>query len=247
MYALLVDDEKRARESLLQMIQLYCPQITTLVEADSVTSAKEKIVISSPDILFLDIQLGDGTGFDLLRQMNTTTNIIFTTAYNQYAVKAFKFAAIDYLLKPIDPDELIEAIDKTYQKQQQDLDKERMDLFMTMMERKSNAVQKISLATNESIHIVNIEDIVFCEADRNYTTFHLLNGKELVISKSLREHEEMLPKQDFIRTHHSYLVNINHITRYEKMGNFLVSIDGSKIPVSVRKKEVVFQFLKKLK
>lgn len=248
MYALIVDDEKRARESIMQIIQLYCPEINQLAEADSVTTAIQSIRQNRPDILFLDIRLGEGTGFDVLKAVeDMALNVVVTTAYDEYAVQAFKYAAIDYLLKPVDPDELMDAVKKAQQKLNNSMLKERINLFLQTMDTQQTGLKRISLTTNENIHIVNIEDIIYCEADRNYTTFHLLGNRKIIVSKNLLEYENLLPDSYFIRTHQSYLVNLNHIIRYEKSDNFLVSVDEQKIPVSIRKKDSLIQFLKKLK
>lgn len=248
MYALIVDDENRARETIKQLIQLFCPQITTVAEADSVATALASIEQRKPDILLLDIRLGVGSGFDILRQTKVDNlNVIFITAYNEYAVKAFKVSAIDYLLKPIDPDDFIEAIEKAHQRLIKDSLEARIDLFLHNISQKETPISKITLNTTESFHIVEIDQIVYCQADKNYTTFYLKNQAPIVVSKNLREYESILPTAQFIRSHQSYLVNLQHVIRYEKGDkNHLVTTNDWTVPIALRRKDKVLQALKDL-
>lgn len=248
MHILIVDDEKRARETLQQMLKLYCPEITQISEADSVIAAVEAIYRDSPTLILLDIRLGDGNGFDVLKRIvGKTLNVIFITAYDEYAIKALKVSAIDYLLKPIDLDEFLEAIQKAKQKITQDQWNEQMGLFLQNVENPNTQIKKLTLKTSDSIHIVNLEDIVYCESDRNYTTFHLFDDRKILVSKSLREYETLLPKKNFMRTHQSYLVNFDHVIRYEKGDkNYLVTTGEKQVPVAIRKKEQVLNFLSNL-
>lgn len=246
MRALVIDDERRARETICQIIALYTPEIQVVAEADSVQQGIAAIRQHQPDLVFLDIRLGDGNGFDILKEIgHNNLNVIFITAYDEYVLKALKVSAIDYLLKPIDPDEFIAAIEKAKKKLEQDHLTERINFFIQNMSIPNQKIKKITLKTTDSIHIIKIEDIIYCQADRNYTTFHLLNQPEIIASKNLREYEELLPRQNFIRPHHSYLVNINHIIRYDKNDkNALISINNHQIPVSTRRKDQVLHFLK---
>jgi two-component system LytT family response regulator len=248
MYALIVDDEKRARDTIAQMIKLYCPEIGTMKEASSVKTALDIIKKEKPDILLLDIRLEDGNGFDILKKINPEDfSIIFITAYDEYAIKAFKVSAIDYLLKPLDPDELIEAIARVHKKISKQLISNRVDLFLNQIELRNSVLKKITLKTAESIYIINIEDIIYCEASKNYTTFVLVNKQKILVSKNLREYEQLLPSHVFLRPHQSYLVNLKHITQYEKgEKNCLVMTDNYAIPVSTRKKEQVMQYFKNI-
>ncbi|MCP4438027.1 MAG: response regulator transcription factor [Aureispira sp.] len=248
MHILIVDDEKRARETVHQMLKLYCPEVTQISEADSVKAAVEAIHQQSPSLILLDIRLGDGNGFDVLkRTIGKSLNVIFITAYDEYAIKALKVSAIDYLLKPIDLDEFLEAIQKAKQKITQDLWNERIGLFLQNVETPNTQIKKLTLKTADSIHIINIEDIAYCESDRNYTTFHLIDDRKILVSKSLREYENLLPKKNFMRTHQSYLVNFDHVIRYEKGDkNYLVTNNEKQVPVAIRKKDQVIHFLKDL-
>lgn len=246
--ALIVDDEKRARETIREVIKLYCPEITSISEADSVPTAVEAIHAENPDLLFLDIRLNDGSGFDVLKHLkDKKPGVIFITAYEEYAIQAFKVSALDYLLKPIDPDDFSAAVKRALQKINEGKFAERMDVFMKNMENASQGVKKMTLKTADSIHVINIADIVCCEADRNYTEFHLITGEKIVVSKSLGEYEDMLPVDSFLRVHQSYLVNVAYIKRYDKTdGGFLITVNEKTIPVSTRKKEQLIQFLAKL-
>lgn len=248
MRVLIVDDEARARKVLRQTILLYAPHLDIIGEADNVSSAVEAIQKYQPDLVLLDIQLGDGNGFDVLSKTKSYSfKVIFVTAYSEYAIKAFKVAALGYILKPIDPDDFLTALKKSQERVHQEKLEERMDLFFQKMEPSQKAIEKISLKTLDSIHIIKIENVIYCQGEGNYTTFHLLDQKEIVVSKNLREYEALLPNTLFLRTHQSFLVNSQHILRYDKRDNHgLICTDKHHIPVSTRKKEFVLKFLRTL-
>ncbi|BDS14463.1 LytR/AlgR family response regulator transcription factor [Aureispira anguillae] len=247
MRALIIDDEKRARESIARAIQLYTPQVTVVGEAAGVQTAVAAIKKQQPDLLFLDIRLKDGNGFDILGQIPTDgLAIIFVTAYSEYAIKALKISAIDYILKPIDADELVLAVDKAAHRLKEQKLEARVALFLEQIESKE-PIKRITLKTVDSIHIIVISDIVYCQGDRSYTTFYLSNHKEIMVSKNLREYEGMLPMGRFIRTHQSYLVNLDHIVKYDKSNNVILTTNNYNIPVSTRKKEALLEALKNLK
>jgi two-component system LytT family response regulator len=244
---LIIDDEKKARETIAEMINIYCEGEQKIREADGVSSGIRSIQEKVPDLLLLDIHLKDGNGFDILNKIkDKTLNVVFITAYEEYAMKACKVSALDYLLKPVDPDELIAAVEKARERINQDKLVDRLDAFMENMSG-SKKLRKMILKTAESIHIVNINDIVFCEASGNYTTFHLVDGKKILVSKPLGEYEEMISDERFIRVHQSFLVNLDHISRYEKGdGGFIITVNNDSIPVSTRKKEQLMQLLNSL-
>lgn len=243
--ALIVDDEKRAREAVREVIKLYCPEISSVYEADSVSSAVNQIAELNPDLVFLDVELQDGNGFDVLKAIgDKKINVIFVTGSEEFAIKAFKVSALDYILKPVDPDELSAAVASAREKISAGKLSDRMEVLMKNMENISQGIKKITLKTADSIHVINISDIVYCEADRNYTNFHLLNGKKILVSRSLGEYEEMLPVETFLRVHQSYLVNVDHISRYDRTdGGFLVTVNEKSIPVSTRKKDQLISYL----
>lgn len=244
---LIIDDERRARTTLSKMIALYCSNATVVGEADSVESAITMIKKTKPDVVLLDVNLSKGkTGFDLLKELgNIDFKIIFVTAHHEYAVKAIKFSALDYLLKPVDPVELTEALNKAEQVLAVKDSGTSLDAFMTNFQ--ASGIKKIVLKTHDNIYVQNINDIVYCEAEKNYTTFYFIGGTKIVVSKTLKEYEEILSEYGFYRTHHSYLINIAHFERFEKKdGGLIVMKSGQQIPVSSRKKDEFLQLLSRL-
>jgi two-component system LytT family response regulator len=246
--AIIVDDEKRARETIRSLVELYCKNTTVVAEAENITQAEEAITKHHPDLIFLDISMPGGNGFELLKKYTTLSfKVIFITAHNEFAVKAFKYSALDYLLKPINPDELIAAVDKAESLIEKENLNQRLEIFMSNMESKHTDVKKIVLKTSESIHIINVNDIIRCEADRNYSSFFLTNKKPILVSTTLKDYDELLSSFHFFRVHQSHLVNLNHIERYEKKeGGCLIMKDGSTVPVSVRKKEELLILLQNI-
>jgi len=246
--AVIVDDEKRARETIRNILQLYCKDVEVVAEAGDIVAAAEVISKHKPDLVFLDVDMPGGTGFDLLkRTVPIDFKIIFITAFQEHAVKAFKFSALDYLLKPVDPDELVASIHKAMELIGKDGLNDKLQAFITNMENITREVKKIVLNTSDSIHVVNVHEIVRCQSDSNYTEFYLLNNKKILVSNTLKEYDEMLSPYRFFRAHQSHLVNIDFIERYEKKeGGYLVMKDKSNVPVSVRKKESLIQLLEKI-
>jgi two-component system LytT family response regulator len=245
---IIVDDEKKARETISGILRMYCENAVLVAEAENVSSAIEAIERHKPDLVLLDINMPGGNGFELLRHFSKADfKIVFITAYEEFAIKAFKFSALDYILKPVDPDELVAAVEKVKGL----IEKESMDTklkaFIDNMDNISREVKKIVLKTSESIHVLNVHEIIRCEADRNYTSFILSSGKKILVSNTLKEYDEMLSSYRFFRAHQSHLVNIDHIERYEKKeGGFLIMKDRSFVPVSVRKKETLLSLLENI-
>lgn len=235
---LIIDDEAPVRNLINGIIQQYCEQAEVIATADGVNSGLAAIKKHKPDLVLLDIKLNDGTAFDLLKQLEDIKfAIIFITAYEKYAVNAFRFSAVDYIMKPIHIDELINAIRKASEKTEQQVLSQKLKNFFDNMNNKPED-KKIVLKTSESIFIVKVADIIRCEADHNYTTFFLTNEKKVLVSKTLKDYDEMLYDYFFFRTHQSHLININHIVSFEKNdGGFLRMADGSSVPVSKRKRE----------
>lgn len=248
MRAIIIDDEKRARETISNIIRLYCPSVEVVAEADDINSATEVISKHKPDIVFLDIKMPGGSGFDLLKQLGKINfKLVFITAYEEFAVKAFKFSALDYLLKPVNPDELIAVVEKAESQIEKDNTSIKFESFITNLQNITREVKKIVLKTSDSIYVINVPDIVRCEADRNYTSFLLNNGKKILVSVTLKEYDDMLNSYRFFRAHQSHLVNIDYIDSYEKKdGGYLIMKDKSHVPVSVRKKETLLSFLEKI-
>ncbi|MCB0806313.1 MAG: response regulator transcription factor [Bacteroidales bacterium] len=239
-----IDDEPRARETIINILALSQDEISVAGEADSVETAYRAIVEHNPDLVLLDIHLKDGTGFDLLKKFNPIRfKVVFITAHEEHAVKAFKFSALDYILKPITASDLLQTVSKAITLKTKEETEVKLSAFLSNIEK----IRKIVLKTSESIHIVNVKNIVRCEADVNYTTFFLAESETLLVSKTLKEFADLLEPAGFFRTHQSHLVNLDYILRYDKTeGGHLVMSDGSIVPVSSRKKETLFQLFEKM-
>lgn len=243
MRILIIDNEPELRAGLRQLIHTQPGDL--IEEADGVMSGVQKISDFDPDLVFLDIEMEDGTGFDLLRQLNQPSfQLIFTTAHNQYAIQAFKFSAMDYLLKPVDPVELANSLEKARAAfRKADLNSQ-LAVLMQQLNTKPVADRKIVLKDIESTYFVKIADILFCEAGGTYTKFYLDGADPILVSKNLKEYEAILEPHGFLRSHHSYLVNPDKIKMYDKTdGGALVLVSGHSIPVSQRKKEMILQIL----
>jgi len=237
--AVIIDDIQEAITVLTSDLQTYCKNIEVIGSANGVVSGAKIIKELKPDLVFLDIQMPDGTGFDLLEIIGETDfKLIFTTASDEFAVKAFKFSAIDYLLKPIDPDDLMKAVEKV---EHQHNPTSRLELLKGNLENQ----KKIALNTVDKIHIVQIEDVIRLESDVNYTRFYFKDGSKLMVTKTLKEFDKMLSDHSFIRIHQSHLVNTNFIKEYTKQDGKLVLKNGDKISVSSRKKSTLMDMISK--
>lgn len=239
----IIDDENKARETIKDMLALYCPELEIVGEANNVLSGIKLIKTVHPELVFLDIKMPDGTGFDMLNRINKKDfSLIFLTAFDEYAIKAFRFSAIDYLLKPLDPDELITAIERvkdSLKKEQTDLS----ELLDNLKEIKKDS-KKIVLKTAESIFLINIDDIIRCESNGNYTMFYLTNQKPVMVSHTLKEYDDILSEYNFFRVHQSHLVNLNHIIRLDKAdGGVLIMNENQSVPVATRKKDALIKAL----
>ena len=243
---LIVDDEQKARSILEHYITSFLPAVTEIRQADSADMATEMLKAYDPGIVFLDVEMPHKNGFDFLaQQVEPSFDVVFTTAYNQYAIQAIRFSALDYLLKPVDPDELVAAVHRHLEKQQSvQQKKELFDNLVRNMEKKELRDFRIAVPSSEGVHFFMIDDILRLEADRSYTHIHLMNKRPFIASKTLKHFEEMLDEFNFIRTHKSHLVNPKHITRISNDNEFVLLTDGSKVEISRRKKEEVQQQLK---
>jgi two-component system LytT family response regulator len=242
--AIIIDDEPAARASLAMEIKLHCPQITIMAEAGSVEEGVA-IVRSNPhaDLLFLDIQLSDGSGFDLLHKINFDhLKIIFTTAHSEYALRAIKFTPLDYLLKPVDAQELKAAVEKINRTRQSEI-QEQIRLFMQQM----GGVQpqsRIALATADGIHVHYVRDIVRCASDGNYTTVYFSDKRSLLVAKTLKDLEILFAPHHFERIHKSHLINLDHLRRYFNRDSGAVEMsDGAILPLAQRKKAQLLALL----
>ena len=242
--AIIIDDEPYCCEILAAMLQSDCPEVEVVSICNNAKDALTAIRQQPPDIVFLDVEMPKMNGFEMLEQLPVINfHLIFTTSYDQYALKAIRFSAIDYLLKPIDREELQKAVEKVKARFQIPLP-QQLEILMQKIKQPSSPVNKIALPSMEGLQMIPIETIVSCESDDNYTLLKLKNNKKLLVTRSLKEIEESLEQHSFIRVHRSYLVNLNEIEKYIKGdGGYLVMSDGSSIDVARNKKEVL---LKKL-
>lgn len=235
----IVDDEVHARESLTRMLNVYCPAVAVVGKAESIKKAYEIIKSQNPDIVFLDMQLTDGHGFDLLELFdNIPFKVIIISAYQEYAVKAFKFSAIDYLLKPLDPDDLVKAVDIALAKALDDKQQERLNALIENTRNAGKRDKLLALRNTEGTFIVNTYEILRCESENNATTFFLVDGCRIKVNRTLKEFDEMLRECGFIRCHQSHLVNQQHIEKISRFPSLSITMNnGDVIPVSFRKRK----------
>ena len=238
---LIIDDELKARNILKHYLENFTPDIRRIETAESVQAAHEVLKTYTPDIVFLDVEMPHKNGFQFLTEIRDPKfDVIFTTAYNQYAIQAIRFSALDYLLKPVDPDELQAAVQRHIEKRQaQQTNQQLFDNLVENIGKKDVRDFKIAVPSSEGFYFFMVDDILRLEADRSYTYIHLVNKRPFIASKTLKHFEEMLEDFHFIRTHKSHLVNPKHITRLSNDHEFVLLSDGSKVDVSRRKKEEV--------
>ena len=244
----LVEDEPHAMEHLQSLINSFCKDVTIIGKANNVSSAYKTIMELKPDVVFLDIEMPDGTGFDLLKKFDQIFfSTIFTTAFSKYAIQAFKYSAVSFLLKPIDLDELREAVFKVRHELKRALFEDQMTaLFHNLNDIEKNAgrSRKVVLTTNSSFHVINSDEIVMCQSDKNYTQFFMSDGRMIMVSKTIKEFDDLFTENGFFRPHKQYLININHLKTFDKSVKMEVTLTGGfKAPVSVRKKEQLINLL----
>lgn len=241
MKAILIDDEISNLENLRTLLTKHCPQVNIVATAQTVADAVNVVENYTPDLVFLDIQMGEQTGFDVLSSLpNRNFEVIFVTAYNQYGIQAVKFAALDYLLKPVDIDELQTAVSKVAKKLAERTQSSQLDFLLQQLKTPQPAVSKIALPMQSEIRYIALSEIIRCEADNTYTFFFLANGEKILVSKSLKEYADLLKPNGFLRTHQSHLVNPKFVKSWLKEdGGVLLLTSGEKIPVSKPNKEAV--------
>lgn len=245
MKSLIIDNEAHLRTGLRKMLQEYCPEITTTDEADGVQTGLQKIRSFTPDIVLLDVEMEDGTGFDLMKQVTEPSfQLIFVTAHSQYAIDAFQFSAIDYLLKPVDPDALQKSIRKASANVRNNNLQQQVQILLQQLSGIQNKDRKIVLKDIDNTWFIKVADILYCEAEGTYTKFFIHNSEPILVSKNLKEYGEILEPLGFLRTHHSFLVNPVKIKLYDKTdGGMLILESGVSVPVSQRKKDSIMQIL----
>lgn len=236
MKALLIEDKEYIRKGLQNLLQLVDTNVQVIGECESVKDAVVVANACKPDLVFLDINLTDGSGFDFLEQTeNLNFKTIFITAYEEHALRALKKGAVDYILKPVDVEDLEEALKKVAQLSFSE-QKQQLQVAKQVW---SNDDSKLILSLHDSFQVIDLNELMFCESDKGYTTFYCANNKKYIVSKTLKEFEERLIKTSFMRPHQSYIVNLGFIDKYDKSGVIYLK-NGKKIPVSSRKRE---QFL----
>jgi two-component system LytT family response regulator len=245
--ALIIDDEQRTRELIAKMIESFDMDIVAIPKGENVKSGLEAIKEIQPDLVFLDIQMPDGTGFDLLKAIpDKNFEVIFITAHEEFAIKAIKFSALDYILKPVDPEELRAALERALETMSDD-QKQEPQFEALQHNIQPNQKRRLVLKTQESVHVVELDHIIRCEADRNYTSFYLTEGKKILVSRTLKDYETLLSGHNFLRVQQSHLVNLNFVDRYDKgNGGAVVMKDGSEVPLSPAKRDIFFQILENL-
>ena len=248
MKILIVDDEQSARENIKSIIELSCKEKIDFAEASNVADGVRKVEEEHPDIVLLDINLPDGSGFDMLQKIKYTNfKLIFITAYEEFALKAFDFSAIDYIMKPVNPEKLVSAV----QKASEMVDTESLNLklkaLFTNINTQSDLHKKLVLKTSDNIFIVDTKEIIRCESEESYTKFFLTDNKHIIVSKNLIEFDNLLQDFGFYRTHRSHLINLSYIDHFSKRdGGYVVMKDDAEIPISRRKKEEFLKILEML-
>jgi two-component system LytT family response regulator len=239
---LIIDDEKPTRTFIRKMLESFDLNLNIYIDGENVQSGIEAIEDIQPDIVLLDIQMPDGNGFDLLKSIPVKNfEVIFITAFQEYAVQAIRFSALDYILKPIDSEELKQAIDNALNTITRKTEDSQLSVLQHNMQL--NAKRKLVLKTQESIHIVEIDDIIRCEADKNYTLFFFTNIKKILVSKTLKDFDVLLSGLTFFRAQQSHLINLNYVERYDRHDNSIIMKDGSVIPLALARKEQFFDIL----
>jgi len=244
--ALIIDDEQHCIDRLASLLMPSHEKMVEIIgTAQSVEEGIKAIALLDPDLIFLDVQINDKTGFDLLRSLpEVNFDIIFTTAYEKFAIQAIKFSAIDYLLKPIDEEDLNVALLKLSNEKSKKITSEKIDLLLHNTHKRNDTIKKIIVPTISGFEFLEIANIVRCQSEINYTTIYLNDKQKLVVAKTLKEFEELLSDYSFFRVHNSHLINLAFIKSYNKgKGGSVKLSDGTEIEVSSRRKD---EFLKKV-
>jgi len=247
MKAILVDDEPDGIGALKKMLELHCPQVEVVATCSSADMAKQQVNEQQPDVMFLDIQMPGKSGLELLTELpDQNFEIVFVTAHNEYMLQALQYSAADYLLKPVDEDRLIEAVERVERKLEAGKKEERTEALLHNLGKSGNpAEMRLCLPTMKGFMVLKLDDIIYCEAERSYTVFHLEGNKTVTVSKPLLDYDTLLKDTSFLRVHKSFLINLNHVKEYQRgEGGLVIMSDNAEIEVSRRKKD---QFLMKIK
>ena len=246
--AVIIDDELAMQEVNSSLLSEYFPEIELVGTGTSIKNGIDLIERQNPDLVLLDIELNDGNSFQLLQKLKPYKfKIVFITGYNSYAIKAIKFSALDYILKPINEVEFQSAIQRAVEQINTNIDSSLQNAILMESYKKETQTKKIVLKTTESLHILDISNILFCRSDNSYTTFYLEGNEKVVVSKPIKDYDELLCEYGFFRPHQSYLVNLNHVKKIDKTdGGFIIMKNKKEIPVSIRQKRSFIKLLEEL-
>jgi two-component system, LytTR family, response regulator len=241
--AIIIDDEPYCCEALATLLEDH-PQIQLVAICQSAAEGMNAILRHKPGVVFLDVEMPRMNAFEMLNQLPSIEfDIIFTTSYDHYALKAIRFSALDYLLKPVDADELAKALEKVIRRSQKPIE-EQLHLLLQRMQQPASSISKIALPTMEGLQMVPIDSIIYCESDSNYTTLFLKNKRKIVVSRTLKELEDLLEGYSMLRVHRCYVINLNEVEKYIKGdGGYLIMCDGSTVDVSKSRKDLLMQKL----
>jgi two-component system LytT family response regulator len=243
--ALIIDDEKHCSDNLQWQIKQYCPEVENIAVCANAEQGLYEIHSQNPQLVFLDVEMPGMSGFEMLEKLTDINfDIVFTTAFNQYAIRAIKFGALDYLVKPIDKDELRASVDKVIKRTNSDSLKQLTALLTHIRKSNDLSFQKIALPTMQGYELIPLNNIMYCESKSNYTNIYLNNSRQILVSKTLKDIEELLDTEPFFRIHNSYLVNLQYAIRYTRgEGGFLVLNNDITLPVSRNKKEELLKLI----
>lgn len=244
--AVIIDDEQNCVEMLEWLLKTYCPIVTVVAMCNSGEQGIEAIMKHRPDVVFLDIEMPRMNGFDMLEKFeHLFFEVVFTTAYNKFAIKAFRYSALNYLLKPVDPDDLQTTI-KRLEEKKSALEKEQLRLLLENMKNLNPTAQRIALSTGDGLIFVNTADIMYCQAESNYTNVVMSNRNKVLVAKTLKDIDETLSGKDFFRVHNSYLINMNQIKKFVRGdGGYILMNDDTQITIARSKKEEFFEMFSK--
>lgn len=245
--SIIVDDEKLSRNTLKKLLELHCPDVEVVAECEDAASAALQVETLSPDLVFLDVAMPGKNGIEFLKDRSAINfEVIFVTAHDKYVLQAIRFAAVDYLSKPVEEQQLIIAIANAKKRIQSKSANQHMETFLHNMQQKANQQEmQLCVPSVKGFQVIRISDIIYCEADNTYTNIYLLNNQKLMASRPLLDYETLLMDSSFVRIHKSYLINIKHLKEYQKgEGGIAIMSNGKQLDVSRRKKEFFITYMK---
>jgi two-component system LytT family response regulator len=246
---IIIDDEVNAVDFINTIIGEYCPELEVVGKAQNVTEGVRKIMESKPDLVFLDVEMPNGTGFDLLAHFpEKEFDVVFITAFNHYAIKAIKFSAVDYILKPININEFIEAVSRVLQKRSSTSVRGNDNFKILMENLKTSTPSRLAIPTADGMEYLNPKEILRIEADRSYSWFFLAGNRKILVSKNLKEFQDLLGDRYFFRSHNSHLINLKYVRRFiRREGGYIEMQDGAHIPISRNRKDLFITHMARFK